>query len=79
MRKIYTNQRLSRKEKQLIERKAEEIRLLEKYVEGESNIDSSKLNKNDILALAFSDGLFLNKKEKIIGKAIPLISKAEWL
>lgn len=73
-----TNHYKNRIESLKIKRKEEEERLLAIYVEGKSNIDSDKLNNDDLLALIFSDDLPLKEKEKIIGKPVPLITKEEW-
>lgn len=73
------NKRLSKKEKAKLERDQEKAKLLENYIEGESNIDYDKLETDDIWKLFDTDGLSIEEKEKRIDKPLPLLAREEWL
>lgn len=70
--------RLNKKEKASIEREELKAKLLEKYVEGESNIDRDQLSADEIWQLIpYSSSI--EEKEKTLGRKLPLITKEEWL
>jgi hypothetical protein len=71
--------RLNKKEQLEIQREQDISELLKRYVEGESNLDISKLDIDDYWKIAFTKNLSVKKKEKLIGKPLPLISQEEWL
>ncbi len=76
---VKKEKKLNKKEKAAIDREELTANLLEKYIEGESNIDKEQLSADEIWKVVFPFSSSIEEKEKILGRKLPLITKEQWL
>lgn len=74
------DKKIGKKAKEVKELEELNAELLEKYVEGESNLDHSQLNADEIWNVIYPfTSPSIEEKEAILGRQLPLITKDEWL